>query len=245
MLETTHRKRRFAGELKAHCHPIKAAIAVLCLTMIIMGCGGEQDAGNSETAAVENAKDYKGTIAAVGDSLTAGYGVDESEAYPALLEAKLLADGYRFKVINAGVSGETSSGTLSRIDWVMSTLQPDVVILETGANDGLRGINPDVLRENLGNIVRILKENDIQVILAGMRMLPNLGPQYTKAFNAVYPEIARDHDIVLIPFFLEGVAGKRGLNQSDGIHPTAEGYTRIVDNIYPHIVEGVKRYLNR
>jgi acyl-CoA thioesterase-1 len=176
----------------------------------------------------------------VGDSLTAGLGLpDESQAYPALLEVKLAAAGYNWRVVNAGVSGETSSGTLSRIEWVISSLQPDIVILETGANDGLRGIDPDVLRANLDAIVTILKKNDIRVVLAGMRMLPNLGPDYIEKFAAVYPEIARKHDILLIPFFLEGVAGEPALNQPDRLHPTAEGYARIVETVYPFVQQAI------
>jgi acyl-CoA thioesterase-1 len=220
-------------------------IALICLTLLFSGCGEEQESGNGRSRPTASQKEIMGTIVAVGDSLTAGYGVDESEAYPALLEAKLHADGYPFKVINAGVSGETSSGTLSRINWVISSLKPNIVILETGANDGLRGIDPDVLAENLERIVRILKENDVQIILAGMKILPNLGPDYTKAFAAVYPRIAASQDVILIPFFLGAVAGEPSLNQSDRIHPTAEGYRRIVDNIYPYVVEGVNAYLNR
>ena len=224
---------------------VRFAIALICSTLLVSGCGEQREPGNGEPLPAEPEKEIIGTIAAVGDSLTAGYGVDESEAYPALLEAKLLADGYPFKVVNAGVSGETSSGTLSRIHWVISSLKPDIVILETGPNDGLRGIDPDVLSANLDSVVRILKKNDIQVILAGMKILPNLGPDYTEAFAGVYPQIAVRHDVILIPFFLEAVAGEPSLNQSDRIHPTAEGYRRIVDNIYPYVVEGVNAFLNR
>ena len=125
----------------------------------------------------------------------------------------------------------------------MTTLKPDIVILETGANDGLRGIDPDVVWQNLDSLVKTLKENGILVILAGMQMLPNLGPDYTKSFAAVYPDIAHKHAIVLIPFFLQGVGGNPALNQSDRIHPTAEGYALIVDNIYPYVVEGIRKYM--
>lgn len=221
---------------------ISFAITLICFGVFLSGCGSELESDNDASVSVQSEKEFAGTIVAVGDSLTAGYGVDESEAYPALLEEKLHAAGYRFNVINAGVSGETSSGTLSRIKWVISSLKPDIVILETGANDGLRGINPELLAKNLDSIVRILKENDILVILAGMKILPNLGPEYTKRFAAVYPEIASNHNIILIPFFLEAVAGEPELNQGDRIHPTAEGYRRIVDNIYPYVVKGVEAY---
>ncbi|MDJ0784398.1 MAG: arylesterase [Desulfosarcinaceae bacterium] len=185
-----------------------------------------------ESAAVSQAPF---TIVALGDSLTAGLGVDEAAAYPALLENRLKADGHHVAVINAGISGETSSGAVSRLDWVLASLDPDLIVLATGANDGLRGIDPKVLQANLDHLIRALKAADIKVILAGMKMLPNLGPVYTSRFNAVYPRVAEAHDVPLIPFFLEGVAGERRYNQQDMLHPNAEGYRRIVDHIYPWV----------
>ena len=158
---------------------------------------------------------YEGTIVAVGDSLTAGLRVDEDQAYPAQLARRLKADGYAFRVVNAGVSGETSSGTLARIQWVMTALKPDIVILETGANDGLRGIDPHLLAGNLDQLLTRLKAAGIQVVLAGMRMLPNLGAEYTRAFARVYPEQAQKHQVLLMPFFLEGVAGEASLSTAD------------------------------
>ena len=188
---------------------------------------------------------YQGTIVAVGDSLTAGLGVAETDAYPAQLARKLQSDGYAFNVINAGVSGETSSGTLARIQWVIASLRPDIVILETGANDGLRGLDAKLLEHNLDQLITILKANDIQVVLAGMLMLPNLGPEYTRAFGAIYPQVARRHKVIFIPFFLEGVAGVSQYNQADKIHPTARGYRRVVEHIYGHVVEAVEKHLAR
>jgi acyl-CoA thioesterase-1 len=188
---------------------------------------------------------YEGAIVALGDSLTAGLGVDENMAYPSQLARRLAADGYNFRVVNAGVSGETSSGALSRIDWVISSLQPDIVILETGANDGLRGLDPGLLEANLDRLVARLKSRNIQVILAGMQMLPNLGPDYIRAFADIYPRIAAKHGVLLIPFFLEGVAGRPELNQNDRMHPTAEGYTRVVETVYPTVVTAIGRYRSR
>jgi len=176
------------------------------------------------------------TIVALGDSLTAGLGVDETHAYPSLLEDRLTADGYGVEVINAGISGETSSGTLSRIDWVISSLDPDIVILVIGANDGMRGIDPGLIESNLDRIISALVERNIDVILGGMKMLPNLGPAYARAFERLYPEMAEKHPITLIPFFLEGVAGETAFNQPDGIHPTPRGYGVIVDHIYPYVL---------
>lgn len=183
---------------------------------------------------------YEGTIVAAGDSLTAGFSVLENEAYPAQLEGKLLREGFRYKVVNAGISGETSSGLLSRIKWILS-LNPDIVILETGANEGLRGISPELTRKNIEGAVRVLKANNVTVVLAGMQIVQNLGREYTESFKAIYPSVAGKEGVILIPFFLEGVAGNQGLNSPDGIHPNAEGYRIVVDTIYPYIVQSIKR----
>jgi len=219
---------------------LKAAALIMVLLMGLVGCGAEPSSDGAVPQTMVKAPSVRGTIVAMGDSLTAGPGVDESEAYPALLQKKLAAGGHHYAVVNAGVSGETSSGALSRIDWVISALKPDLIILETGANDGLRGIDPDVLRKNLDRIVAVIKSNNIAVILCGMKMLPNLGPVFTQAFTDIYPETARKHAIPLIPFFLEGVAGDPQYNQPDRLHPTAEGYRRIVDHIYPDVLSAIK-----
>lgn len=215
-------------------------IAVLSVT--IAGC-------DAEPAAVETSPDktspklpFEGTIVAVGDSLTAGLGVPEDKSYPALLAKKLEAAGYAYQVVNAGVSGETSSGARSRIEWIISSLDPDIVILETGANDGLRGIDPRLIEANLDEICILLKEKNIEVLLAGMQMLPNLGPEYTKAFSRIYPRIAQKHQLVFMPFFLKDVAGDAGFNQPDRLHPTARGYDKIIDNIYPYVLQTIQRH---
>ncbi|MBB5347088.1 arylesterase [Desulfoprunum benzoelyticum] len=178
------------------------------------------------------------TIAAVGDSLTAGYGVAESEAYPALVETALRAEGMQVQVVNAGVSGETTSGTLARLDWVL-TLAPDIVILETGANDGLRGLDPAMVRDNLRQIVDILQGKDIVVVLAGMKMVWNLGPAYTGEFNRIYPDLAAEKELIFMPFFLQGVATDPALNLDDGIHPNPAGYRIIAGNILPFVREAI------
>jgi len=182
---------------------------------------------------------YEGTIVAMGDSLTEGYGLPRDRAYPALLEEKLQAEGFDFQVVNAGISGETSSGTRSRTEWML-TLKPDIVILETGANDGLRGVDPEVTRENIAEIIRILQKNGVVVVLAGMRMVRNLGREYTGAFAEIYPALAEQFDIIFIPFFLEGVAGDPALNQEDSIHPNADGYRVLVDHVYPEVVKAIR-----
>ncbi|HZF02728.1 MAG TPA: arylesterase [Patescibacteria group bacterium] len=173
-------------------------------------------------------------IVALGDSLTAGLGVSPDEAYPAVLEARLRRDGFEYRVVNAGVSGDTSAGGLRRIDWVLK-LRPDVVIVALGANDGLRGQPPDVLRDNLTRIVERARVAGARVLLAGMRVPPNYGDEYARAFAGVYPAVARATGVPLAPFLLDGVAGDARLNQPDGIHPTAEGQRVIAERLWPHL----------
>ncbi|MEZ4712806.1 MAG: arylesterase [Caldilineaceae bacterium] len=208
---------------------------------IITGCGGAEStptAAPSTATPVETSADSTITIVAMGDSLTEGLGVDPEEAYPAQLEHKLRADGYEVSVINAGVSGETSSGALSRVQWVL-TLQPDIVILETGPNDGLRGIDPALTEQNIDQLVAALQEKGVTVLLAGMQIVQNMGPDYIEKFRAIYPTVAAKYDVILIPFFLKNVGGIPELNQPDSIHPTAEGYAVVVETIYPYVVEAL------
>jgi acyl-CoA thioesterase-1 len=200
---------------------VRQLFLILAFCLLLIGSAPQSEASRSS-----------GTIVAVGDSLTAGLGVNEEDAYPAQLEKKLRAAGYDWKVVNAGISGETSSGTLSRINWVMK-LKPDIVILETGANDGLRGIDPRLTRKNIDETIRILKQKNVTVVLAGMMMVRNLGREFTQDFADIYPSLAKKHGLILVPFFLQGVAGNPSLNQPDGIHPTAAGYRIITNTIYP------------
>lgn len=216
---------------------------VLFILLAWMGCNTELPVNEKRNIpSREAAPVVEGTIVAVGDSLTAGLGVAEEMAYPAKLERKLLSSGYNYRVINAGVSGETSSGARARIEWIISSLDPDIVILETGANDGLRGTDPKLLEINLDQICTLLKENNIQVLLAGMQMLPNLGPEYTRSFSIIYPAIAQKHEVVFMPFFLRDVAGETDLNQPDRLHPNAQGYSRITENIYPYVLDVIERH---
>jgi acyl-CoA thioesterase-1 len=215
-------------------------VLMLAAMAVLVGCESkeaDQPAAPKQQAATVAA----GTIVAVGDSLTAGYGLDEADAYPAQLERRLREAGHPWRVVNAGISGETSSGALSRMNWVL-TLKPDIVILVTGANDGLRGIDPKVTEKNLDEMVRTLKERNVTVVLGGMKMVTNLGRAYTGAFSAVYPAVARRHDVILVPFFLEGVAARADLNQDDGIHPTAEGYRVVVDTVLPFVEKAIKKH---
>ena len=173
-------------------------------------------------------------IVGFGDSLMAGYGLNPGEAFPEKLQVTLKARGHDVEVINAGVSGDTSSGGLSRLDWSV----PDgarLVILELGANDMLRGIDPKIPREALGEIVRRLKARHIEVLLCGMRAAPNFGPDYVRAFDAIYPDIAAANDLVFYPFFLDGVVADPKLHIGDGLHPTGEGVAKIVTGILPKV----------
>jgi len=212
----------------------------ICLICSLLPAACRQQESPPESAQVAATPAYDGTIIAVGDSLTAGLGMTIDEAWPALLERKLIADGYNWQVINAGISGETSSGVLSRIKWIISR-KPDIVILETGANDGLRGIPPDLIRENIDKAVQMLVEGKVTVILAGMQMVSNLGEEYTGSFAAIYPEIAEKHRIPLIPFLLRDVAGIPALNQADTIHPNAAGHRIIAETVFPFVVQAIEK----
>ena len=174
------------------------------------------------------------TILALGDSLTEGLGVDNDANYPAQLEARLKEMGYKdVKVINSGLSGETSTGLVNRLDWVLQT-KPDITILTIGANDAIRGIDVATVEANIRTAVKRLQDGGSEVILGGMQIYDNLGADYVESFAAIYPRVAKDMNVTLIPFFLDGVGGDAELNQADAIHPTKEGYTIIVnDNILP------------
>ncbi|MCH9019027.1 MAG: arylesterase [Proteobacteria bacterium] len=173
-------------------------------------------------------------VAVLGDSLAAGYGLALEDAFPARLEAALRADGYAVEVLNAGVSGDTTAGGRARLDWTLADA-PDAVIVELGANDGVRGIDPGRVFDNLDAIVGELKARGVAVLLAGMRAPPNYGRAYGEAFNSIYPRLADKHDVPLYPFFLEGVAARPEFNQPDGLHPNARGVEAIVERIAPYV----------
>ncbi|MEM7023622.1 MAG: arylesterase [Pseudomonadota bacterium] len=173
-------------------------------------------------------------IAVLGDSLTAAYGLDVAEGFPARLEAALRDDGYDCAVIDAGVSGDTSAGGLARLDWMLAD-KPSHVIVELGANDGLRALPTEQMEDNLDGILTRLGEAGIPALLTGMLAPPNLGRAYGDAFQSVFTDLSEKHDVPLYPFFLEGVAAEPSLNQSDGIHPNGEGVNVVVTNIMPTV----------
>ena len=170
-------------------------------------------------------------IVALGDSLTAGLGVTAEEAYPALLEARLAREGFHYRVVNAGVSGDTTAGALRRLDWVLRA-RPVVVVVALGANDGLRGLPVSAMRDNLVTIVTRLRGAGARVLLAGMRLPPNYGADYTREFAEAFAAVARQTSVPLLPFLLDGVAGRAALNQPDGIHPNAAGQRMVAETVW-------------
>jgi acyl-CoA thioesterase-1 len=228
----------------------KPAGAVLLL--VLLGCGGRDratgsDAGPPASLPAEQARgsqpDSRPAIVFLGTSLTAGYGLpDPSLAFPALIQAKLDSAGRRFRVVNAGVSGESSAGALSRIDWLLTRDTVAVLVVETGANDGLRGQEPDSVRARIQAIFdrARLANPSPRLVLAGMEAPPNLGESYTSRFRALFPSVARANGAELIPFLLAGVAGVDSLNQDDRIHPTAAGVKVVAENVWT-VLERVTR----
>jgi acyl-CoA thioesterase-1 len=174
------------------------------------------------------------TILALGDSLTAGYGLAAEDGFVPRLEAALDRAGVPAKVVNGGVSGDTSAGGLARIDWLMAE-KPDLVIVELGANDALRGLEPADTARNLDALIARIRKSGASVLLAGMRAPPNLGREYGAEFNRIFPDLAKRHKVTLYPFFLDGVAAVPALNQADGIHPNAKGVSVIVERMLPEI----------
>lgn len=172
----------------------------------------------------------------LGDSLTAGLGLGEDQAFPAVVRERLAAEGVRVRVVNAGVSGDTSAGGLRRLSWVLRQ-GPAVVVVGLGANDGLRGVELAETERNLREIVRRARETGAQVVLLGMRIPPNYGPDYAVPFAAIYPRLAAEMEVPLVVFLLEGVGGDPDLNLPDGIHPNAEGHERVADNVVPVLRE--------
>ncbi len=179
-------------------------------------------------------------ILAFGDSLTAGFGVSQEEAYPARLQVILKKEGYPHKVVNAGVSGDTTAGGRRRIDWLLKH-KPSIVVLELGANDGLRGLSLEEMENNLESIILTCQQNGARVLLAGMKVPPNYGEDYTSGFEIIFSRLADKHQTAFIPFFLENVAAIRGLTQPDGLHPLADGYAVVVETVWQHLQPMLKK----
>jgi acyl-CoA thioesterase-1 len=200
--------------------------------LVLAGCGTDGRAPELDDAPPPSTGE-RGRIVFLGTSLTAGLGLDPDQAFPALIQRKVDAEGLRFEVVNAGVSGETSAGARRRIDWLLR--QPvAVLVIETGANDGLRGLEVDSLRANIQAIIDQAGQQTPRplIVLLGMRAPPNLGAGYSRGFDRVYAELAKENDVPLVPFLLEGVAGRPSLNQADMIHPTADGQRRMAETVW-------------
>jgi acyl-CoA thioesterase-1 len=207
------------------------ALAALSAAFASGGCGDEVErAAPPARPAVDRSQDPK--IVAFGDSLTAGYGIGLDEAYPAVLQELLDESGYAYEVVNAGVSGDTSAGGVRRLDWVLEGREVRVLILALGANDGLRGLPPTEMKKNLAAIVETAKARGIEVLLAGFGAPEEQKDQYVREFVSVFPELAREHEVALLPFLLEGVAGDATLNQADGKHPNPAGARVLARNVF-------------
>ncbi|AGA77846.1 arylesterase [Echinicola vietnamensis] len=196
----------------------------------------DKEASSSKADTEKENQVPKKTILFFGDSMTAGYGVDQDEAFPALLQHKIDSLNLPYKVINGGLSGETSASGLTRIDWFLES-KPDIFILELGGNDGLRGIALSSTKDNLQGIIDKVKEKypSTKIILAGMQIPPNMGEAYTTDFKEIFPSLAEQNDLLLIPFLLDGVGGNPDLNQPDGIHPTAEGHKIVAKTVWKYL----------
>lgn len=209
-------------------------IYVLLGVLFLSSCG-EKSKQETEDASSEKeiVTDSTKVILFFGNSLTAGMGLEQTEAFPAQIQQKIDSLDLPYEVVNAGLSGETTAAGRNRINWVLNQ-KVDVFVLELGANDGLRGIPVEETKENLQAIINTVREKNPEtvIMLAGMQIPPNLGPNYTSDFRQIFPDLAEENDLYLIPFLLEGVAGDPALNQGDGIHPTAEGYKIVADNVW-------------
>ena len=228
--------------------------------VLLLGCAGNDDearrgadsisradtAGGSAAPAPNDstARAARPSVLLIGTSLTAGLGLDPGQAYPAVLQRMADSAGLGFEIVNAGSSGETSAGALRRVDWLLDrhAARARVVVIETGANDGLRALDPDSTRRNLVSIVRAVKRRlpDAHVMLVQMEAPPNLGERYTQRFRAMFPDVAREEGVEVLPFLLEGVAGEAALNQGDGIHPNEKGAVRVARNLWPGLERAVR-----
>lgn len=217
-----------------------ASLLFASLILVALGtsCGSstEQKTEAQATETVESKTEAKGIILFFGNSLTAGYGIDPEDAFAGLTQKRLDSLGQNYKVINGGLSGETTAGGLSRLDWFLEE-EPDVFVLELGGNDGLRGIQLSETKSNLLAIIDKVKAKfpNTKIILAGMQIPPNMGIEYAAEFSKIYPDVAKEKDVTLIPFLLVGVAGDPALNLPDGIHPTEAGHNIVFETVWPYV----------
>lgn len=218
---------------------LKAILIFFSLILFVSACGvstaEKQPVNRTDKKPPANVVSGKPKIIAFGDSLTAGFGLAEKESYPFLLQEKLKADGFDYEVINAGVAGETSLGGLERVDWVLEQENAQILILELGANDLLRGLPVAKMKQNLATIIKKAQSKNIKVLLCGMLAPQTMGAQYQREFVNAFPDLAKEYKVEFMPFILEGVALNKNLNQPDGIHPNAEGEKIMTENVYKYL----------
>ena len=218
-------------------------LTLICFTFSALLAGGCAVAGTEKSSASQGARPLvtpqisseRPKIIAFGDSLTAGFGLTERESYPYLLQERLNDEGYSYEVVNAGVSGDTSLGGLERVDWVLEQNNVEILILELGANDLLRGVPPSKMKANLDKIIEKAKAKNVNVLLCGMLAPPTMGADYQREYTQAFPDLATKHKVAYLPFVLDGVALRRELNQADGIHPNPEGTKIMTENIYKEL----------
>lgn len=234
---------------------IKAFLLSTAISLLLLSCGQKEEQNNSATTAeqspeenVENTtkSEDKKVILFFGNSLTAGYGLEPDQAFPALIQEMLDSLNLDYQVVNAGLSGETTASGDSRLEWVLERQDVDIFVLELGANDGLRGIPTEETNRNLRSMIAKVKEAnpEAKIILAGMMVPPNMGPEYSQRFQKLYPTIAEEENVMLIPFLLQDVAGETELNQGDGIHPTAEGQKIVANNVWQVMKDAIEETPN-
>ncbi len=176
----------------------------------------------------------------LGDSLSAGYGMDQDESWVHLLEIRLNESGFSYRILNSSISGDTTQGGLARLPRLMDRYQPEIVIIELGGNDGLRGINPDITRKNMTSMIQLSQKGSAQVLLAGIKLPPNYGTAYLQLFESMYVDLAREFDTLLVPFFMDGVVFQPGLLQADGIHPNEKGQPVLLENVWAVLAPALK-----
>lgn len=225
---------------------------LVAFALLLAGCDGNGtkppappasrpvDAG-AMSSSVKAATDHRPSVAFLGDSLTAGYGLPAEQAFPAVLGKLLEQEGLPIRVLNAGVSGDTTAGGLRRVDWVLGQ-KPDIVLIGLGGNDGLRALEPSASEANLRKIIQKCRDANAAPVLLGMLIPPNYGPDYIGQFREIYPRLAQEMQVPLVPFLLEGVGGEPKLNLPDGIHPTAEGHARVAQTVLPYLRSEVQRH---